>query len=225
MKFINAPVAIIFLLGVLLSACSSGPEKPEPKTEQPLAEGAVARSPLLPEGPVTPNPYLADKPSVNRQNRQLFTDAQAAMNNKQWPQAEKLLLQLTAQAPTLSGAFLNLGMVYQAQENFEKAEAAFNQAITANKNNLDAYNQFAIFKRERGDFVAAESLYKQALVVWPFHPVSHKNIGILYDLYMGKPEQAVQHYQAYQQLLSEPDKEVNGWIVDLERRLGAAKGG
>ena len=172
----------------------------------------------------TPNPYLATKPSINRQAQQLFNDAIAAMAKKQWPQAENLLTRVTTQYPNLSGAYLNLGLVYQAKGELDKAEQALNQAVAANANNLDAYNQLGILKREAGDFAAAEEQYKKALAIWPFHPASHRNLGILYDLYMGKSEQALQHYQAYQQLLPEPDKLVNGWIVDLERRLGASGG-
>src|SRR5690606_873070 len=106
----------------------------------------------------------------------------------------------------------------------EKAAQAFTQAIAANANNLDAYNQLGILKREAGDFTGAEEQYQQALAIWPFHPASHRNLGILYDLYMGRGEEALRHYQAYQQLLPEPDKVVNGWIVDLERRIGASGG-
>lgn len=224
MRSINAWLLAALLV---LTACSSGPKKADvPDAEQVPADATTGQpqSPLLPPGPPTPNPYLATKPSINRQAQQLFNDAIAAMAKKQWPQAENLLTRLTTQHPNLSGAHLNLGLVYEAKGELDKAEQAFNQAIATNANNLDAYNQLAILKREAGDFAAAEAQYQKALTVWPFHPASHRNLGILYDLYMGKSEQALQHYQAYQQLLPEPDKLVNGWIVDLERRLGASGG-
>lgn len=223
MRFINPWLCLALVL--LLGACASDPEKANKKGEGKAVAEAGPQSPVLPEGPVTPNPYLENKPNVSRQAQQLFNDAIAAMNNKQWPQAENLLLRVTSSSPNLSGGYVNLGIVYQAKGEPEKAEQALNQAVRVNSNNLDAYNQLAIFKREAGDFPAAEAAYKKALVVWPFHPASHKNIGILYDLYMGKSAEALLHYQAYQQLLPEPDKQVNGWIVDLERRLSAANGG
>ena len=218
--------AWLLALLLVLTACSSGPKKAEiPDAEQVATdETGQPQSPLLPPGPATPNPYLATKPSINRQAQQLFNDAIAAMAKKQWPQAENLLTRVTTQYPNLSGAYLNLGLVYQAKGELDKAEQALNQAVAANANNLDAYNQLGILKREAGDFAAAEEQYKKALAIWPFHPASHRNLGILHDLYMGKSEQALQHYQAYQQLLPEPDKLVNGWIVDLERRLGASGG-
>ncbi len=222
MRFIKPWLLIVVLA---LTACSSGPKKadaPDPG-QVPTDVADQPRSALLPPGPPTPNPYLASKPSINRQAQQWFNDAVAAMAKKQWTQAETLLVRLTSQHPNLSGAYLNLGLVYQAIGDAEKAAQAFTQAIAANSNNLDAYNQLGILQRETGDFVGAEEQYRKALAIWPFHPASHRNLGILYDLYMGKGEQALQHYQAYQQLLPEPDRAVNGWIVDLERRLGASE--
>ena len=78
----------------------------------------------------------------------------------------------------------------------------------------------AILKREAGDFAAAEDNYKKAISIWPWHPDSHKNLAILYDLYLGKSEQALAHYEAYQTLAGDSDKNIKSWIADLQRRLG-----
>jgi Flp pilus assembly protein TadD len=86
--------------------------------------------------------------------------------------------------------------------------------------NLDAYNQLAILQREQGRFNEAEANYQKALTIWPFHAESHRNIGILYDLYLGKNAEALAHFEAYQQLRGDGDKQVTGWIADLQRRLG-----
>ncbi len=145
------------------------------------------------------------------------------MHNKNWNQAEQLLQALALANPGLSGVALNLGIVYRSKGELEKATEQFNRAIQINPKNLDAYNQLAILKREAGQFSAAENLYKQALHVWPYHRDSHRNIAILYELYLGQPEQALPHYIAYQQLSSEPDKQVASWIADLQRRVNNAK--
>lgn len=211
---------ILLVLIALLTACASSPEK---KSRKSKADEDITLAPagasILPAGPATPNPYLQNPANVSKAIASQFASAQNAMRNQQWGQAENLLLQIIASNDKLSGAHLNLANVYAAQKEKEKAETSYQMAIAANPKNLDAYNQFAIFQREAGNFVEAEKLYKQAIVVWPFHAASHKNIAILYDLYMGKPEQALPHYEAYLQLVGE-DKQAASWIADLQRRLG-----
>ncbi len=216
----------LLLVAVLvLQACSSSaPKKSADKksaADEPVAVAPAGAS-ILPAGPVTPNPYLQNKPSISSAATQQFANATRAMRNKQWQQAETLLQQLVAQNNKLSGAYLNLGLVYRAQKEDKRAEQAFTDAITANHTNLDAYNQLAILQREQGRFSDAESNYKKALSVWPFHAESHRNIGILYDLYFGKNAEALAHFEAYQQLRGDGDKQVTGWIADLQRRLGIA---
>lgn len=232
----------------LLSACGSAPEKPadqkpiekfsgektankntDVKSDSSVEKSAATKvetpSSVLPTGPAIPNPYLQNSQKFDGQVEVNFRAAVAAMQQKNWDFAESTLKQLVEKNPKLSGVYLNLGIVYRNKGNTEKAAEAFNLAINANMKNVEAYNQLAVLKRELGDFAAAESLYQKALAIWPFYPEGHKNIAILYDLYLGKPEQALPHYQAYQQLLSAPDKQVDSWIADVQRRLNAGKPG
>jgi len=218
MRFSNGWLLLVILLG----ACTSNPQQASEPSFASATDTAQAVA-VLPDTERTPDPYLHNQPSVDPQARALFETALIAMNKQQWVQAEAQLQRINREYPRLSGPYLNLGLVYRARGELDKADQAFTRAIAVNANNLAAYNQLAIMKREAGQFSAAEALYQQALRVWPFHPESHKNLGILYDLYLGKGALALQHYQAYQQLLAEPDRQVNGWIIDLERRL--AQGG
>lgn len=213
---------LVMATSVLVACSSSAPKKSTGGSNKSVAEETIAApgTSILPAGPATPNPYLQNKPSVSREISQQFADATRAMRNKQWAQAEGLLQKITVANPKLSGAYLNLGLVYRAQQENKRAEQAFNDAIAANHTNLDAYNQLAILQRESGNFSAAESNYKKALSVWPYHAESHKNIAILYDLYLGKSAEALPHYEAYLQLVGGEDKQVKSWIADLQRRLG-----
>lgn len=226
MKFNNALFAFLCgcVFAVLITSCASNTAKKAANAEPSITDNkAVVVSSALPAGPITPNPYLQTKPAINAAAEASFQAAVTAMQQKQWAQAETLLQKLAAENPKLSGVYLNLGIVARAKGNSEKAAELFEQAIKVNSKNLDAYNQLAILKREAGKFSDAEALYQQALNVWPFHADSHKNIAILYELYMGKPEQALPHYLAYQQLLPAPDKQVDSWIADLQRRLNGGK--
>ncbi len=216
----NVTLRLFALCAVLgLAACASAPEsKLEAEAKVHTEESAPS---ALPEGPVTPKPYEQMDVSVSAQARSDFERALAAMEQGDDTQARQLLMAMTEQYPGLSGPWVNLAKIHREQGRSEEAMAALEQALSINSNNLDAYNQLALLKREAGDFDAAERLYRQALAVWPFHGPSHLNLGILLDLYRGEGEQALLHYRAYQQRQDEQDRQVAGWIVDLERRLAA----
>lgn len=230
MRFNNAlPLTALLLAGLLLDACSANKnvsdapaKKAGAETAAPVPANSAAplSSSVLPVGPRTPNPYSQNVQKYSEQVEVNFQDAANAMQQKNWSRAESVLTSLAEKNPQLSGVHLNLGIVYKAKGDSEKAAAEFNRAITANGKNVEAYNHLAVLKREAGDFAGAETLYQKALTIWPFYPDGHKNIAILYDLYLAKPEQALPHYLAYQQLLPTPDKQLDSWIAELQRRLG-----
>ena len=212
MKFTEWKLYWLPLLAVCVSACQFMPAT-DTDTEQVAQESAaegVARS---------PNPYLANRSSVPSEARKRFQAASVALAASDWSQAEQHLLWLTTHHAKFSGPWLNLALVYSELKQIDKAVAAFEQAIAANSQNVYAYNQYAIFLRGQGNFAEAEKQYQQALRVWPDYPEGHLNLAILYDLYMGQLTPALQHYQSYQALQQQPDRQVAGWIVDAERRL------
>ena len=105
------------------------------------------------------------------------------------------------------------------QSQTESAERWFQQRIAKDNYNLVAYNQYAIFLRDQGRFVDAERIYLDAIVVFEPSAITHRNLGILYDLYMGRQANAVIHFKRYQALTESQDRAVEGWIADLERQL------
>jgi len=224
-------IVALTIVAVLLSACSSSPKVADRANQANVQqagpdtvdgdENSAAQAPQFSfdlSGPGQ-NPYLQQDVNISGAVRALFADAVAAMQNQQWSQAESLLLQLTEQYPELSGPLLNLGIVYRQLNQLNKAERAFTQAVAVNNLNIDALNQLALLKREQGDFKAAEVHYLAALAVWPRHDITHKNLGILYDMYMGEFNKAVEHFEIYQFLQAGPDRRVSGWIIDLKRRI------
>ncbi|MGH1470453.1 MAG: tetratricopeptide repeat protein [Cellvibrionaceae bacterium] len=213
-------------MALFLIACSSTPKDSSKKSDGKNIDDSI---PATSEGGIpagfdvdapNENPYLADKSDGPSGARSLFNNAISAMQQENWQRAEVLLQQLTTEYPKLSGPFLNLGIVYRKLDRQEDAETAFNNSIKANSLNLDAYNQLGLLLREEGRFGDAETQYKKAIAVWPKHAASHKNIGILYDLYMGDLNKALNHFEIFQYLQSEPDRQMAGWIIDLKRRIG-----
>jgi len=125
--------------------------------------------------------------------------------------------------PELAGPYINLGIAYQQSGDNKAALAALDKAVELNPDNATAYLQRGILLRERGDFDSALEAYDKALALQPDYALVHRNIGILYDLYLQQPEQALAHYRRYLELLAKPDKTVNNWVIDLQRRTASTR--
>lgn len=222
MEFNSLRPVLVALLLVWLAGCATAPPQDEGEGE-PTAETPDRPPSALPDGPVTPNPYEQNRQPVSERAQSDFQAALSAMEQENWSDAERRLVAMTEAYPKLSGPWVNLAKVHEARGRTEEAVAALERALQINPQNLDAYNQLALIRREAGEFETAERLYRQALEVWPFHARTHLNLGILLDLYRGEGRAALEHYRAYQQRQDEPDREVAGWIVDLERRLPAGE--
>lgn len=209
MKFIESLKPLLLVTALLLSsACQFIPTASEP----------IATVDSETDEQRSINPYYVDRPVVPVAAQQAFDRASAALVDGNWSEAEKELTGLTDAFPEWSGPYMNLALLYQSTGQLDKVAPAFEQAIMVNARNIYAYNQYAIFQREQGDFSKAEQLYLQALAVWPDYPDGHLNLAILYDLYQGKLDLALKHYQRYQDLQDKPDPKVSGWIIDTERR-------
>ncbi len=212
-------VCSVFLL--MLSACSTQPFIGSTAPAEPLAKNSTVevavREPVI-------SPYLRGREPVPREAQKLFDKSRAALEQGNEDAAVEQLHLLVVSYPQLSGPSLNLALLYQQRGENENAQYWFKQSITRNSNNLLAYNQYAIFLREQGHFTQSEQIYLRALEVWEPYPDTHRNLGILYDLYRGDKKNALQHFYRYQELLETQDRVVAGWIADLERQLTTVAG-
>ena len=154
--------------------------------------------------------------------RQQYDDAIAAMRSGNIAQAKNILSNLTKAYPDLAGPYVNLGIIHFRADEIDQAEQAFRQALKVNPENAVSLNHLGIINRGKGNFEEARTDYEKALEIDPNYAYAHLNYGILLDLYLGELENALKHYQKFQELAPEQDKEVANWIVDLERRIKRA---
>jgi Flp pilus assembly protein TadD len=170
--------------------------------------------------------------SETQTNRSKHTDPQLVqelqaihrlfMKNKV-KQAKSQLQTLIKQHPNHAAPHINLGIIQLSEDDPQTAEQSFKTALNLNGKSLPAHNQLGIALRMQGRFKEAEQAYQETLKLEPAYKLAHRNLGILYDLYLAKPELALQHYQHYQVLAGSKDKEIESWIVDLQRRLGKTR--
>lgn len=88
------------------------------------------------------------------------------------------------------------------------------------KPSAPAYNQLGIFYRESGRFTEARAAYESALKINPDYALAQRNLGILFDIYLQQPQQALMHYRAYARLSGEQNAEAALWVAELQQRLG-----
>jgi Flp pilus assembly protein TadD len=138
-------------------------------------------------------------------------------------QAKRQFKAMAEENPQLSGPLTNIGIILLKQEQPAAAEQALREALERNPKSAPAHNQLGVALRMQGRFAEAEQAYQSALEIEPVYLLAHRNLGILYDLYLAKPAQALEQYRLCQKLATEPDKEIEGWILDLERRTKGAK--
>lgn len=203
--------ALVLLAGLLLGGCAGTPGPQPQQASNPtgaLADGAALR-------PVPP------PPEVHGRNAASFERATELLRAGRYVESEALLLEVTADQPELAGPWVNLAQVYVAQHREDEAVAALEQAVLANPGNCAARTDLGVLLRRRGEFGAAETHYLACLEYQPDYQPAYLNLGILYELYLGRLADALAAYQRYQTLAVEPDRRVDIWVVDLQRRLGS----
>ena len=170
-----------------------------------------------------PEQQSVAQPAMPTGAKATYSRAISAVKAGQTKKAIQLFTGLTREYPDFAPGFTNLGLLYLKQENLADAEHAFNQAILLNPADAVAYNHLGVVLRQRGQFEQASQAYEKALGINAAYAGAHLNLGILNDLYLQDLSKALRHYQRYQALTGESDKQVAKWIVDLQRRVQASK--
>ena len=151
-----------------------------------------------------------------------YARALDSMRTESWLEAELELEQLTLEHPEYPGPHVNLALVYLHDERRDDARAALERALAIDAGHAAANTQLGILLREEGEFAAAEAAYRRALESDPDHGLAHYNLAVLLDLYLRRTAEALEHYEAYQASLEQPNETVARWIIDLRRRVGNA---
>ncbi|MES1944889.1 hypothetical protein PC39_12259 [Salinisphaera sp. PC39] len=153
------------------------------------------------------------------EDRTAFDEAVAALRAGDNETAESRFAALAQRHPELAEAHANRGLAALRAGDDETAREAMARAVELEPDNAAWQNRLGVLLRRAGEFERAEAAYEAALDADGDYPPAHLNLGILYDIYLQRPQEALSHYQQYQTLAGQPDDEVALWIADLERRL------
>jgi Flp pilus assembly protein TadD len=174
-------------------------------------------------------PSISAKPSgkadktVDSALQRSYEEALLTLRQGDLEPAMRQFQRLAEENPRLAGPMTNIGIIHLKQNDPAAAEQAFRDALARNPKSAPAHNQLGVALRLQGRFQEAEQAYQQALEFEPVYLLAHRNLGILYDLYLVEPAKALEQYRLYRKLAEAPNHEIEGWILDLERRVGKGK--
>jgi Flp pilus assembly protein TadD len=215
----RALFAGLAMLSLMMSGCGMMPTFGS-KSEETSA-GVPAKSSKRGKGAPEEATGAAVEPVLPPEAVQQFDKAVSAMTAGDFTAAEQGFRGLAAAYPTYSGPLLNLGILHAKAGKLEEAEKEIRDAITRNGNNAAAYNQLGIVYRKLGRFKEADEAYTRAVQIDPNYALAYLNLGVLCDLYLQEPERALEAYERYLSLASEPDSKVSAWVSELKKRIGS----
>lgn len=149
-----------------------------------------------------------------------YTEALAALAAGDDARAQPRLQELVQQYPDQAGPMVNLALVHGRRGEPEPAMLLLERAVTVCTNCAPAWNELGILQRQQGRFAAAEQSYQKALAADAGYANAAFNLGVLYELYLQRPELAMEQYTHFRQLLADDPAggDVDKWIADLKRR-------
>lgn len=194
---------------LLLAGCATTAQPPLPAAGELLPSADGGESQQVESMP----------PPLDEAQRQALDTVLEVMRAAEWATARELLQDLIAVSPGLAVAHANMGNIEWQLGHADKAEQAWLRALELRPGWAALYNRLGLFYREQARFGQALAMYQQALASDETYARSHRNLAILYELYLGEREKALPHYRRYLELVGGEEREVQLWIADLEQRL------
>ncbi len=194
----------------LLTACAARAPHPRTPPEPPPAPDIVMEAPSSEDD--------ATKPSALPEALVMqLADGHYAM-------AEKIAIAQLATHPDDPWLLANLGLARlrlgRPQAAVEALESAQEDPALARDPRL--LNELGMAYRRLGRFDEAERTYRRAIELAPDYAPAWRNLGILLELYLQRPDEAIPPYRRYIELTGPGTTDVDHWIVDIEHRLAAA---
>ena len=196
MRPINA--LLILLLFSALTACT--------QIAQPVAPALVQSTPEPQQTPV-----------LSALQQQSFSKAKLLLQQQQYQAAAVQLQQLWAELPQASGVGYNLALSQWQQGDIVRAQQTLAELTQRDAQYAAGHNLAGVLARQQGQFRQAERHFKQALAADANYGMAHKNLAILYELYLAELLAAHYHYQQYYQLTQ--DEQAKVWLALIQQQL------
>ena len=201
------PRILALVLALTLAGCAGAP----PPAPPPSDPGPAAAQ--VPAAPPSTAAQMHFDAALNLMRRGL--DEEAATS----------FFAMSRAYPDFTAPLLNLAILRAKAGRTSEAESALLQALERDPRNVLACNMLGVLYRDAGRFEEARQAYERALAIDSSAADTHRNLGILYDLYLQEPRKALVHYELYRRHGGEESAEVERWLADIRQRLAAEGGG
>lgn len=178
-----------------------------------------APSHVAPVQPAAADATAANPAQAKGDPEQRFQAALKLMKDHQPQEARDAFAGLAQDFPQYSGPLNDLGVLQAQGRQRDQAIASFARAIAANGSNAFAYGWLGILYRESSDYAHAEQAYRKAIELKPEDAAAHLNLGILYEIYLKRPAEALTQYREYQRIAGQKNLMVGIWIRQLESKM------
>jgi Tfp pilus assembly protein PilF len=144
------------------------------------------------------------------------------LQDGQFSQAETLLVEALEKSPGNIVDRTNFAMLLARTGRVDQAEQELSRVLALRANYCPAAVQLGQILLTKTKITPAEMSYRGCLLEQPEFAPALISLGILLELYRGQFDEAVQLYEAYQRVSTEPNKRVAIWIAQLNRQLGSS---
>ena len=139
------------------------------------------------------------------------------------PAAATELAAISRENPELAGPLLNLGLARIRAGDEAGARALLERAAAVCSHCGPVWNELGVLDRLQGQFANAEQAYRHAIELEPGYAPPYYNLAVLYELYIPRPDLALENYERYLQMggTTGEGQDITKWVGDLRRRVGA----
>jgi tetratricopeptide (TPR) repeat protein len=227
----NKPLVVISSLAccIFLVACSSPATNLATSPSASVASASVASasvasaSAATPPAPATAPAATAaaamkpERAALSPAMEEAYEDANRALKAGRIQEAERAFKSLVKNSPNLAGPHASLGLIYRNAGQLPEALSEFETAALLNPANAVLQQQLGLTHRHLGQFQLARQAYEKALSLDSNYGAAILNLGILFDLYLGDAQRALEMYTRYL-ALNPADATVGKWVTELKNR-------
>lgn len=201
------------------SASAAAPAAATTAATARAGAGTTAASTAAPAAPIST--AAPSDVAVSAESQRAFDEAARALRAGQNADAERRFRSLAQTHPELPGPHANLGVIQRQAGKLAEAVTELETAVRLSPRQPVYWNQLGVTYRQNGQFAKAREAYDKAIGLDPGYSAAVLNLGILYDLYLGDGQRALELYGRYLLLSPSGDATVTKWVADLKNRKPA----